>query len=209
MSLKCLAAAVVLLAAALSVLPPAPAAATELDSIYVKVRISPQQMAKWLRSPMRHMHEFDDWKEMTEEWDESWPEHYYTWDYETMWDMVKDRVRQGKGKTSLWGSPPYIHYDVKEQTFTFAQLMYGENYFDFMLDISAYRTLAEYKDTDGPDFLVIYPFLWEPGCTDAVIMEIGRGYTKFHTEKTAPPEFAEFIQTANGFFDAQLEKLEE
>lgn len=179
--------------------------ATELDSIYVRVRISPGQMANWLRSPMKHMHDFNDWSEMTPEWDESWKSHFYTWDFETMWAMVKARVREGSSRLApVWGSRPYIQYDAKAETFTFAQLAYDENYINFMLDIAAYRTLADFKDTDGPDFLVIYPFLWDPGY--AVIMEIGKGYTRFHTEETAPPEFKEFIETADAHFEAELER---
>ena len=187
---------------AISALYPEKAEAAELESIYVRVRISPEGYKKWLASPMKHMQDFDDWNEMTDEWTEDWVEDYYQWEFRTMGDLVKTiEAEAASDEESDWNSKPYIEYDEKEGVFTFAQLFYDENFINFMLDLSAYRTFADFKDTDGPDFAVIYPFFWDPGYT--VIMEIGRGYAKFHTEETAPEAFGAFIERAGAHFDAE------
>lgn len=180
----------------------------EFDSIYVRVHISPQQFEKWLASPMRHMHDFNDWNEMTTEWEEGWEDDYYSWDYKTIRELI-DVVEKESAVTddNAITSPPFIHYDRTNGVFTYAQLLFDENFINFMLDISAYRTIAGFKDTDEPDFLVIYPYLWDPGYT--VIMEIGRGYTKFHSEESVPAQFQEFIDAANAHFDTEVEQMHE
>lgn len=280
---------------------PAKAEATELDSIYVSVRISPEQYRKWQESPMKHMDEYDDWDQMTDQWDESWKDEYYRWDYKTMGEMTAmnespapktapvsdsapavnsadwqqgvddsvamieawaqsslqqfhkkifsdptlDKESADKAFASyketmekvtedariraeqmrkldlsahtpnapadedpfLYGSYPHIEYNEQEGVFTYAQLLYDENFINCMLDLSAYRTLADFKDTEGPDFLVIYPFIWNPGYT--VIMEVGKGYTKFHhNEETVPASFQKFMERANAHFGKELAELE-
>lgn len=106
-----------------------------------------------------------------------------------------------------WNTRPYINYDRPRGIFTYAQLLHDENLINCTNDISAYRSLADFKDTDEPGFIVIYPLLWDPGYT--VIMEIGKGCAKFHTEETAPPEFQCFIEEANEHFRSELESLQE
>ena len=190
------------------VLTPSEAVATEHDSIYVEVHISAGQYEKWLKSPMRHMHDFNDWGEMTDEWSPEWLQHYYKWDFATMADLIGTVKKEAAADEQefSWTSRPYVNYDAEAGIFTFAQLLYDENYINFMLDISAYRTLADFKDTDEPDFLVIYPFFWDPGYT--VILEIGRGYTKFHNQETAPAAFRDFIKKADAHFKAETERYE-
>ena len=180
----------------------------EFESIYVRVHISPEQYEKWLASPMKHMHDFTDWNEMTGEWEEDWKDSYYTWDYGTIRELItvveKDSTTIDDNAIT---SPPFIHYDANSGVFTYAQLLFDENFINFMLDISAYRTIADFKDTDETDFLVIYPYLWDPGYT--VVMEIGKGYTKFHTEESAPEAFQDFIDAANAHFDVEVEHMQE
>lgn len=201
---------VCLLSAALTPLFPARAEATENDSIYVRVHISPEAYEAWRKSPMKHMHDFQDWREMTDQWSPDWVEYYYKWDFPTMGDLVRATEREAadwQPDATAMQSRPYIHYDPQEGVFTYAQLFYDENFINYMLDISAYRMFADFKDTDTRDFLVVYPYFWDPGYT--VILEIGRGYTKFHTEQTAPAAFQEFIETANAHFDAEIDALPE
>lgn len=194
------------LVTAFTVLHPATAKAAELESIYVRVRISPDQYRQWLASPMKHMHEFTDWNMMTDDWEDNWKKSFYTWDYKTIGDMVKAREDEmASPDQDPFNSRPYIGYDEKEGVFTFAQLVYDENYINFLLDLSAYRTLADFKDTDGPDFAVIYPYIWDPGYT--VIMAIGKSSVTFHTEENAPPEFTSFIATANAHFEKEIKEL--
>lgn len=189
-----------------SLFSPTKAAAAELDSIYISVRISPEQYQKWLESPMKHMHDYNDWEQMTDEWDEYWEKDYYEWDFGTMGEMVEGFKGEEEAIDWSYGSPPYVNYDPREGVFTFAQLLFGDNYIDFMLYLSAFRALADFKDTEEPDFLAIYPRLWDPGY--AVIMEIGKGYTKFYSENDASPEFQEFIKKANAHFDKEIASLE-
>ena len=201
--------AVLTFIAAFIFLLPTPARATELESIYARVRLSPAQYEKWLASPMKHMTDFDDWNTMTPEWSEDWRRHYYKWKFETMGDMIRAAEKQAAEWTIDVGdmtSRPLVRYDAEKGVFTYAQLFYDENFINFMLDLSALRTLSAFKDTDGPDFLVIYPFFWDPGTT--VILEIGRGTTKFHSAQTAPEAFKDFIREANAHFDAELEEME-
>lgn len=180
--------------------------ASELDSAYISVHISPEQYRKWLQSPMKHMRDYDDWDQMTDEWDEGWKKDFYAWDCKTMGEMVDYiKMNAADAEAMSYDTAPYINYDPREGIFTFAQLLYGENFIDFMLDLSAYRAFADFKNTEEPDFMVIYPRMWDSGY--AVIMEIGMGYTKFHTENTVPPAFQEFIKKANAHFGKEIASL--
>lgn len=186
-------------------LRPAKAETTELESIYVRVPISPQRYARWLASPLRHPREFDDWSQMNEQMGDDYHEYLYDWEDMTNGALaaVRENEMTCREWDDGWSTRPYINYDRSRGLFTYAQLLYDENLVNFTNDVSAYRTLADFKDTDEPGFIVIYPFLWDPGYT--VIMEIGKGCTKFHTEATAPTEFACFIEEANRHFRAELD----
>lgn len=187
---------------------PLPVHATELDSIYVRVRISPDRYEKWLASPMKSMFDFDDWHEMTPEWLGVRPPHLYKWDLATMDEMIKAFEKEAADWTmDKWTSRPFVRYDAENGALTFAQLFFAENYVDFALYIAAFRTLADFKDTDDPDFLVVCPFFWSPGYL--VIMEIGKGYTKFYTEATAPAAFKTFLKEAAAHFNAEMDQFED
>lgn len=187
---------------------PAKAEATELESIYVRVPISPERYQAWLASPLKHAGDFADWAGMTEEWEDDWTDDFYDWDIATNAALVESIQKEmAEPWDDDWNSQPYVSYDAEQGIFRYAQLLYDENYINFTNDLSAFRSLADFKDTDEPGFIVIYPFIWDPGYT--VIMELGKGYAKFHTEKTAPPSFKAFIAEANAHFDAELEKLAE
>ena len=193
---------------AVSLLHPAKAEATELDSIYIRVPISPERYRAWLASPLRHAGDFDDWSGMSEQWEDEWRADFYDWDFATNGELVDSTLEQMAAEwDDDWNSQPYIDYDEARGIFTYAQLLYDENFINFANDLSAFRSLADFKDTDEPGFIAIYPFIWDPGYT--VIMEIGKGSTKFHTEATAPPAFKRFIEEAGAHFDAELEKMEE
>ena len=183
--------------------PPSRAGATEMSSLYLRVRISPAQYEKWLDSPMRRMEEYTDWNQMTDQWEEGWKEHYYHVDFRTVRELVESIRKEAASKGDGWTSPPFYDYDAESGTLTYAQLLFDENFINYMIYLAALRSLADFKDTDGPDFVVIYPYLWDPGCD--VIMEISRNKTAFYQENTAPPEFAAFKAAADIHFAKELE----
>ena len=187
---------------------PGRAEATELESIYVRVPISPEAYRRWLASPLRHAGDFDDWRGMSDQWEDDWAEEFYDWDFATNGDLVASiRDQMTSEWNDEWNSQPYVDYDEAVGVFRYAQLLYDENFINFANDLAAYRSFADFKDTDEPGFIVIYPFLWDPGY--GVIMEIGRGGAAFHAENAPPAGFKAFIDEANAHFDAELDALEE
>jgi hypothetical protein len=184
-------------------LPPSRAGATEMSSLYLQVHISPTQYEKWLDSPVRRMEEYTDWSQMTDQWEDGWKEHYYHADFRTVRELVESIRKEAASKGDGWTSPPFYEYDAENGTLTYAQLLFDENFINYMLSLAALRSLADFKDTDGPDFVVIYPYLWDPGCD--VILEISRNKTAFYRDNNTPPEFAAFKATADAHFAKELE----
>lgn len=174
-------------------LRPHTAEAAELDSIYIRVPISPERYSQWLASPLRHSREFGDWSKMNGQMGDDYHEDLYDWDDMTNGELVEIRKNDMASSDweDDWNTRPYINYDRSRGVFTYAQLLYDENLINFTNDLSAFRSMADFKDTDEPGFIVIYPLLWDSGYT--VILEIDKGSAVFLTEDTAAPEFKSFI----------------
>jgi len=62
-------------------------------------------------------------------------------------------------KSIFWG-PSRSDYDTESQTWTLCIPQHSENYGDFIRELAILRTVAQYKDLPGEDFILIYPYFW-------------------------------------------------
>ncbi len=140
---------------------------SEPSSLYVRVRLTEKKFEEFRNSPLVAPNHYNDWR--------SWlsAKKFYgeITDAEVQAMTPSTEVEGSKVKSvgeylSLLLQDPYAGpsqslYDVSSNTWTLCVMGLSENYKDFILALSILRSIEEYKDIAGEDFILIYPYFWE------------------------------------------------
>ncbi len=154
---------------------------SEPSSLYMRVTLSQARLDAFLHSPLNSgdylPHASTDWRswldskrfygqisdreiaEMNPIRNLGLPPHSTVADFIT--NLVED----------IYFSPGQVQSDPVCHRWSLTVLGLSENYLDFLVTLSVLRAVAQFKDLPGEDFILIYPYLWEP--------EAGRGANAF------------------------------
>jgi len=166
---------------------------SERSSFYARVRLSPEAFRRFLKAPIPPVSQFQDW------------------------DVIASHVPQFLGKVRYpglnsneeWliqlanriGTSAGWTYDPAKQELNCYDLWLDESVIEYVSAINVVRALADFKDTPGDDYAVIFPMFWTWGVE--VVCQIGRGNSSLHKSEPDSGEFREFFATA----DAESRKI--
>jgi hypothetical protein len=174
---------------------------SEPNQLYLQVRISPAQLEKFLASTPGPASEFADFMEWIAD------KRYYGEPFTT----EKLAGIGGSGTAKAWVDgwtanvyPPSINrYEEETETWTLALIEFAENYLYFIDALNTLRRIADFKDIDSTDHLLIYGYLYDGGSVTAA-MQITPHNSRL---LSAAPE--EVIASANQTMDALLQRAGE
>jgi hypothetical protein len=177
---------------------------SEPNQLYMKVKIGRPQLEKFFEAKGVPVSTFPD----TAEWIST--KQYYGE------PLTFERIEQyspvsysAGDAVSVWTSkrdyPLSTNtYDEETQTWTLAILEFSENYGDFIRMMTCLRRIADFKDIDTVDHLLIYGYIYED-CEVAAAIEITLGASRILTG--APS--ASLISEANAVMDDLLTRNQE
>jgi hypothetical protein len=136
---------------------------SEPCSLYLKVRLSKAAYESYLASPCVDARDFGDWMDWLAKAEMAGG------------PMTPDDVRE-IGQTSqpvpvtevihAWTSNEWAMgksiYDESAEVWQFGILQFSENYHEYLVNLPFLRGVDRFKDKPGKDFLLVYPYIWDP-----------------------------------------------
>ena len=83
------------------------------------------------------------------------------------------------------------------QTWTLAGAGFSDNYAQWLTGINVLRQVAQFKDVDSKDYILVFPFIYGVGADDPnAVLEIGPGKSVFveHASEVFATLATEFFQ---------------
>lgn len=94
----------------------------------------------------------------------------------------------------IYAGPAQSTYDPVAKRWTLAVAQLSENFFDFIEELTLLRSVAQYKDLPGEDFILIYPHFW--GGDPQAYLVVTEGHSAFvhNAPKEALDEASQAMQ---------------
>jgi hypothetical protein len=146
---------------------------SEPSSLVMQVHITVQQWVNYLTSEVRGVQNFDDWNLIDEDFQPSWLEKIDYGQTKTAQDWLAACLPRG------WpGVIQPLVVDPERDLVTCVVLEFSENLIDFIDALNVLRRVAQHKDSSESDFVLIYPYFWNPKFVFAAI-ELSAGKSRF------------------------------
>jgi hypothetical protein len=150
----------------------------ELDSLYLRVRISKEAYLRYLDSINLDARDFSDWMDWIGRAKMHGPPM-------TAQDVAEIGETTGKAPVAetinSWTEDDFAIgrsvYDEATETWRFGVLQFGENYRDFLEWLPTLRGIDRFKDRPGTDILLVHDFLIRSS-EYIVLLEIGEGTSR-------------------------------
>jgi hypothetical protein len=170
---------------------------SELSSVYARVRLSRAALQRFLDAPIAPIDRNLDWGVLGPQ-------------VPSILSMVRypepatnglwfDQVHGRQEAASDWT------YEESTGEFHFHMLQVDESLVEYVGVFNVLRSLGDFKDSDGEDFAVVYPYYFDDR-VDAVC-RIGKGSSSLELGAIDSPEFRAFMSAADQWLQAVTNRL--
>ena len=170
---------------------------SELSSVYARVRLSRAALQRFLDALIAPIDRNQDWGVLGAQ-------------VPSLLSMVRypglatnrswlDQVQGRQEAQSDWT------YEESTGEFRFHMLQVDENLIEYVAVFNVLRSLGDFKDSDGEDFAVIYPYYFYDS-VDAVC-RIRKGSSSLQLGAIDSPEFRAFMSAADRWLEAVTNRL--
>ena len=150
---------------------------SEPSSLVMRVHVSQAQWAAFLKSEIQPVRQFTDWSALGPAFDPAWLDKV---DYGSL-RTVEDWFAKYLG-LSWPGAPPLYEVDWSRNLVTCVVLEFGENFIEYVHGLNVLRRITQHKTSSDQDFIVIYPYFWDPHHVVAAIA-LNAGKSRFLLDK--------------------------
>lgn len=168
------------------------------SALFLKIPMTKAAYGKWMAAPIKHVADYDDWREMNPvmaaHYDE-WSDSFYKFSHATVGALMDAALERSEFFC--------CEYDAEEKAAFVADVAQDANPIEIAIALAALRSAEAFADDKGPGFIYVYPAL-SGGDPDALVKFEG-GASKFLPIGDASPEVLYFISEAEEFIEALLE----
>jgi|GEM_PF-4180857 len=171
------------------------------SALFLKIPMSKSVFGRWLASPIKHVADYDDWREMNPvmaaHFDE-WADSFYTLRIKTVANLMDAAAERSE----------YFccEYDDEEKSAVVADVEQDANPMEIATAIAALRGAEAFADGSAPGFIYVFPAM-SGGDPDA-LMKITQGSSNFLPTGDTSPEILYFTSEAEEFIEAMLDDEE-
>jgi hypothetical protein len=167
------------------------------SSFFAKIKMSRRACEKWLKSPIRHVSDYDDWHGMN-------PQAAAAPDDVTS-SAKLDFMSVDEFLDTLADLSGFFccEYDDDEGAFFIADVhRKAGGLGDLAVFYAALRGAEAFKDDDEPSFIYVFP---ESGGDPDALLRIRKGASQFLNPKDASPDVLYFVNEAEEFAESLAE----
>lgn len=168
------------------------------SALFLKIPMSKTAFGKWMAAPVKHIADYDDWREMNPvmaaHFDEL-ADSFYTLNVKNVADLMDAAAERSEFFC--------CEYDDEEKTAFVADVEQDANPSEIALALAALRSAEAFADGDAPGFIYVFPAL-SGGDPDA-LLKISQGASHFLPVGDSSPEVLYFTNEAEEFIETMLE----
>ena len=168
---------------------------SERSSVYARVRLSRAALQRFLDAPIAPIDRHQDWGVLGA--------HVPSFLYEIRYPGLAtnrswlDQVQGRQEAASDWT------YEESTGEFRFHMMQIDEELGEYVPVFNVLRSLSDFKDSDGEDFAVIYPYYFY----DCVVCRIRKGSSSLQLGAIDSPEFRAFMSAADQWLEAVTNRM--
>lgn len=168
------------------------------SSLFAKIGMSKGASDKWLKSPVRNVDEYDDWRQMNP----TLATHYDDWK-DTFGKFEYMSVEEFLDAASHNSKYFCCDYDDDMNAFCIADACHAANMQEITIAIAALRGAETFKDNNNPSFIYVFPAL--SGGDPEALLQIQKGSSHFLMPNDSSPDVLYFVNEADEFIETLLE----
>lgn len=168
------------------------------SALFLKIPMSKTAFGKWMAAPIKHIADYDDWREMNPvmaaHFDE-WGDSFYTLNFKRVSELIDAAAKRSEFFC--------CEYDDEEKAAFVADVEQDANPAEIAIALAALRGAEAFADGGTPGFIYVFPAL-SGGDPDA-LLEIRQGSSCFLPVGDSSPEVLYFTNEAEEFIETMLE----
>lgn len=175
---------------------------SEPSSLFAKLKMSRRACDAWLNSPIRHVSDYDDWRNMNPSVASN-PDDIADSRKEPDYMSVLEFLES----TADYSRYFCCEYDDDDEAYFIADARHARSAAETAACLAALRGAESFKDDDEPSFIYVFPAL-SGGDPDA-LLRVSRGSSEFLNPSDSSPDVLYFVNEAEEFIESLIEDDDE